>query len=88
MGTGDILERAGRLAERFGRVTEQKLAATLGFITGGITPLDKEGKRVWPAVGDEATFVLAEASCAAEAVARRAARKAVLFRGGIAAGTL
>lgn len=87
-GTGDILERAGRLAERFGRVTEQKLAETLGFITGGITPLDKEGKRVWPAAGDEANLVLVDASCSAEAVARRAVRKAVLFRGRIAAGTL
>ncbi|RAP78729.1 amidohydrolase [Paenibacillus montanisoli] len=87
-GNGDILERAGRLAERFGRSTELALAETLGFITGGITPLNKEGQRTWPKVGDEASMVFAEASCSAEAVARRANRSAVMYKGMIVAGSL
>jgi cytosine/adenosine deaminase-related metal-dependent hydrolase len=87
-GTGDMLERAGRLAERLKWSHEAALAQTLGFITGGKTPLDRQGQRVWPAVGDEANLVLVHASCSAEAVARRAKRQAVMFRGNLVAGTL
>jgi cytosine/adenosine deaminase-related metal-dependent hydrolase len=87
-GNGDILERAGRLAERFGRNTEQALGETLGWITGGRTPLDREGRQVWPKPGDEASFVFAEAECSAEAVARRAKRPAVMFKGSIVYGSL
>jgi cytosine/adenosine deaminase-related metal-dependent hydrolase len=87
-GNGDILERSGRLAERFGRKTERELAETLGFITGGITPLDKEGNQVWPKVGDVANIVFADASCSAEAIARRAKRPAVMYKGKIVAGSL
>lgn len=86
-GQGDILERAGRLAERFRWSTERALAETLGFITGGIIPLDQEGRRVWPKAGDVASGVLVDAACSAEAVARRAGRRAVLFRGTIVAGS-
>jgi len=85
-GNGDILERASRLAELSGRSTEQKLAETLGFITGGITPLDKNGQQVWPKVGDEASIVFTEASCSAEAIARRSNRPAVLYRGKLVSG--
>lgn len=87
-GNGDILERAGRLAERFGRSSELALAETLGFITGGVTPLNSEGEQVWPKVGDEASMVLVEASCSAEAVARRAKRQAVMYKGNIVSGSL
>jgi cytosine/adenosine deaminase-related metal-dependent hydrolase len=87
-GNGDILERAGRLAERFGRSTEQALAETLGFITGGITPLNNEGEQVWPKIGDEASMVFVEASCSAEAVARRSKRPAVMYKGNVVAGSL
>lgn len=82
------LMRASRLAELYRFVDERTLGEALGFITGGVTPLDADGNRVWPAVGDSADAVLAHASCSAEAVARRAPRQAVLFRGEIVAGTL
>lgn len=85
-GNGDILERASRLAELSGKSTEQKLAETLGFITGGITPLDKNGQQVWPKVGDEASIVFTAASCSAEAIARRSNRPAVLYRGKLVSG--
>ncbi len=87
-GNGDLLERAGRLAERFRWSDEVGLAQTLGYITGGKTPLDRAGNRIWPKVGDQATMVLVHASCSAEAVARRAVRQAVLFGGQVVAGEI
>lgn len=85
-GNGDILERASRLAELTGRSTEQKLAETLGFITGGITPLNINGQQAWPKVGDDASIVFTEASCSAEAIARRSNRPAVMYRGKLVSG--
>jgi len=87
-GKGDSLEKAGTLAERFGLSDERSLGQALGFITGGITPLNPVGQRVWPNAGDDADLVLVDASCSAEAVARRARRVAVLFQGALAAGTI
>ncbi|MBB4826231.1 cytosine/adenosine deaminase-related metal-dependent hydrolase [Sporosarcina luteola] len=87
-GTGDNLEKAGRLAELYGYVDELSLSQALGFITGGTTPLDKEGKQTWPVVGDEASWNLVHATCSAEAVARRANRGAVFFRGNLVAGSI
>jgi len=80
-GTGDNLAKAGTLAERFGLSDERSLGQTLGFITGGLTPLDSNGQWAWPKVGDAANAVIVDASCSAEAVARRPERKAVLHRG-------
>ncbi|TMV50153.1 amidohydrolase family protein [Paenibacillus mesophilus] len=87
-GTGDNLEKAGRLAELYGYSNEWSLSRSLGFITGGITPLGSDGKRVWPAVGDEASVALVHASCSAEAVARRSQRQAVLYKGRLVSGSL
>ncbi|WP_188734325.1 amidohydrolase [Oceanobacillus neutriphilus] len=87
-GNGDILERAGRLAEISKWVDERSLAQALHYITGGKTPLNQEGKQVWPKAGDEANIVLVEASCSAEAVARRAKRAATMFRGKIVSSSL
>ncbi|MGE8207360.1 amidohydrolase [Heyndrickxia sp. NPDC080065] len=87
-GKGDSLEKAGTLAERFSLSDERSLGQTLGFITGGITPLNKNGERVWPNIGDDADLVLVDASCSAEAIARRAERKAVIFKGNVVFGSL
>ncbi|RAP78462.1 amidohydrolase family protein [Paenibacillus montanisoli] len=87
-GIGDNLEKAGRLAELYRYIDERSLAEALGFITGGVIPLDAEGKRVWPAVGDVADAVFVQAGCSAEAVARRSKREAVLFGGAIVSGSL
>lgn len=86
-GTGDVLEKAYRLSERYHWVEEFSLSQALGFITGGITPLNPDGQRVWPKVGDEASMVFAEASCSAEVVARRANRPAVMYKGNIVSGS-
>jgi cytosine/adenosine deaminase-related metal-dependent hydrolase len=86
-GIGDCLEKAGKLAELYRFVDERSLAESLAFITGGVTPLNAEGERVWPSVGLAADAVFVQASCSAEAVARRSKRKAVLFGGAIVSGS-
>ncbi len=87
-GNGDILENVGRLAEISGWVDERSLAQALSYITDGKTPLNYEGEQVWPKVGDEANIVLVDASCSAEAVARRAKRVATMFRGQLVSSSL
>lgn len=87
-GNGDILERLGRLAEISRWSNERSLNQAVRFITGGRTTLSETGAVAWPKVGDEASLVLANASCVAEAVARRAPRPAVFFRGRLVAGSL
>ncbi len=87
-GNGDILERLGRLAEIYRWVDQSSLTQSLSYITGGKTTLTKAGKQAWPKVGDEANIVFVNASCSAEAVARRSKRAATMFKGDIAAGEL
>ncbi|OPA74790.1 deaminase [Paenibacillus selenitireducens] len=87
-GLGDQLEKVGRLAELNRYNDEFSLSQALGYITGGITPLDHEGNQVWPKVGDRANFVLVQASCAAETVARRSTRQAVWYQGNLVRGSL
>lgn len=78
----------GRLAEISGWSNERALAQTLYFITGGKTPLNLEGKQIWPKVGDEANMVVVDASCSAETIARRSKRIATMFKGNIVSGSL
>lgn len=87
-GTGDMLEKANRLCERFAWIDEFSLAQSLKFITGGKTMLNFKGERIWPEEGDEASFVLTKASCSAEAVARKTERVATIFKGNIVQGIL
>ncbi|HDR3885757.1 TPA: amidohydrolase family protein [Bacillus cereus] len=87
-GTGDMLQKANRLAERFGWSDERSLGKALRFITRGKETLNNEGKRVWPNVGDEASFVLTNATCAAEAVARQTEKSVVMYKGNVVAGDL
>ncbi|TGV07040.1 deaminase, partial [Mesorhizobium sp. M00.F.Ca.ET.186.01.1.1] len=48
--------------------------------------LDDAGNRLWPLIGDEASLMAVEAASSAEAVARRAKRRVVLFQGNRVAG--
>lgn len=82
-GKGDPLEKAGVLAERFRQqfFTEEGLRSCLPHVTRGISPLDAKGQQVWPKVGDPAHFLLVEASCSAEAVARRSPRRGLIYKG-------
>ncbi|MBP0723627.1 amidohydrolase family protein [Bacillus sp. RG28] len=87
-GNGDVLERAGRLAEFSRWIDEQSLAQTLNFITGDKAPLNDNGEQVWPQVGDDASIVLVDASCSAEVIARRSNRIATMFKGKIVSGSI
>lgn len=80
-GTGNTIQKLGTLAERFRLSDEYSLSTVLKYGTGGVTPLNEKGERVWPKVGDEATLMLVKASCSAEAVARRATVEALFFKG-------
>ncbi|MBN6205474.1 amidohydrolase family protein [Ralstonia pickettii] len=87
-GNGDVLERAGRLAEISGWVDEQSLAQTLSFITDDKTPLNQQGEQAWPNVGDDASIVLVDASCSAEVIARSSRRVLTMYKGEIVSGSL
>jgi cytosine/adenosine deaminase-related metal-dependent hydrolase len=80
-GTGNTIQKLGVLAERFRMIDEYSLTRALKYATGGITPLNENGERVWPKVGDDATMMLVNASCSAEAVARRATVESLFFKG-------
>lgn len=81
-GSCDMLEKAKLSAELYGWRDEFTLSRALQIATKDqLLPLNAEGKQVWPLVGDEASFILVEASCSAEAVARTPVREAVFNRG-------
>ncbi|WP_028401364.1 amidohydrolase family protein [Ectobacillus panaciterrae] len=87
-GTGDMLVKANTLAQRFHWIHEQALGKALGFITNGKETLGHNKEDQWLKAGDLASFVLVEASCSAEAVARVSKRQAVFFKGNLVAGKL
>ena len=57
------------------------LTQLLGLVTDGKVTLDAEGNRRWPVVGDDANFMIVDASCAAEFVARQSAVDRVSYLG-------
>jgi cytosine/adenosine deaminase-related metal-dependent hydrolase len=87
-GTGNTIQKLGILAERFRLSDEFSLSTTLKYGTGGVIPLNEKGERVWPKVGDDATMMLVNASCSAEAIARRATVESLFFKGKKAEGKL
>ena len=70
-GDGSLQEKLARLGEIFSITSQQGLTQLLGLITDGRTTLDPQGRPCWPSVGAEATYLLTEAACAAEFVARQ-----------------
>lgn len=60
---------------------EQNLSRSLFLATGDVLPLNEKGERVWPKAQDDASFVLVDASCSAEAVARISPRTATFHKG-------
>lgn len=87
-GTGDMLEKANLYAQLYRSFDEFSLTRALSISTGGVLPLDAQGQRAWPQVGDAAAGVLVAASCSAEAVARVPARQAVFHDGRVVYGGL
>ncbi|KOO49945.1 amidohydrolase [Viridibacillus arvi] len=70
-GTGNTVEKLNTFVERFKCIDEYSLNRCWKYASGGITPLNDVGMRVWPQVGDLANIVLLDAECSAHAVARR-----------------
>lgn len=87
-GLGDMLEKANLYAQLYTRPDELSLSRSLAIATGNILPLDEKGTQVWPAKGDDASFVLVDASCSAEAVARISPRHASFHKGNLAHGVM
>lgn len=87
-GLGDMLEKANLYAQLYTRPDELSLSRSLAIATGNKLPLDNKGKQVWPVAGDDASFVLVDASCSAEAVARISPRQASFHKGYLASGAV
>lgn len=82
-GSGSVLQKANLMAQLYGYSTEFSLSRSLKLATGNILPLDDKGNRQWPVAGSEASFVLVDASCSAEAVSRISPVKSLIFNGNI-----
>ena len=82
-GTGSVLEKANLYAQLYGQSTEFLLSRCLKLATANVLPLDDQGKKQWPNVGDDATLVFLDASCSAEAVSRISDVKSLIHQGNI-----
>ncbi|MFG1175575.1 amidohydrolase [Erwiniaceae bacterium CAU 1747] len=80
-GSASMLEKAHDWARLYTQGTEFELSRALAIATGNCLPLSDSGEVVWPKVNDEASFVLLNAACSAQVVARLPAVEAVYFRG-------
>ncbi|PVZ82604.1 deaminase [Serratia sp. S1B] len=87
-GQGDMLEKANLYAQLYIRPNEKTLSRALAIATGDVLPLNDQGERQWPKAEDEASFVLVDASCSAEAVARISPRTATFHRGELVWGSV
>ncbi len=87
-GRADMLEKANLYAQLYQGSDEFSLSRALAIATGGVLPLDDDGKPAWPQVGHSADFTLLPASCSAEAVARVPARTATFRKGRLVSGSV
>ncbi|MCD0476312.1 amidohydrolase family protein [Flavobacterium sp. EDS] len=88
-GTCDMLEKAKLCAQLYGWTDEYSLSRALHIATTNeILPLNDAGTKVWPAIGNDANFILVKASCSAEAAARLPKREGVFFKGKMIAGEM
>lgn len=80
-GTGSVLQKANIMAQLYGYATERPLSRCLKLATGNVLPLNENGVQQWPKAGDAASFVLVDASCSAEAVARVSEVRGLVHQG-------
>ncbi|MEI3789890.1 MULTISPECIES: amidohydrolase [unclassified Chryseobacterium] len=80
-GTGSVLQKANLMAQLYGYSTEFLLSRSLKLATANVLPLDDKGIQQWPKAGDQADFVLINASCSAEAVSRISEVKSLVHQG-------
>ncbi|KMQ65423.1 deaminase [Chryseobacterium angstadtii] len=82
-GSGNMLQKANLMAELYGYETEFDLSRALQFATQTTIPLNDEGKQQWPKPGDDASVILTDASCSAEAVSRISTVEALMNDGNL-----
>ncbi|MEO4053801.1 amidohydrolase [Solibacillus sp. CAU 1738] len=82
-GTGNTITKLNILAERFRYIDEYSINRTWKYASGGITPLNDAGERVWPKVGDAANMLLLDGVSTAHVVARRCPITTVISNGNI-----
>ncbi|KMQ65424.1 deaminase [Chryseobacterium angstadtii] len=82
-GTGSVLQKANLMAQLYGYSTEFLLSRSLKLATANVLPLDDQGKQQWPKTGDQADFVLVNASCSAEAVSRISNVESLVYQGNV-----
>lgn len=82
-GTGSVLQKANLAAQLYGYRTEFELSRLLKLASPDIIPLDDNGKRQWPNIGDKADFALLNASCSAEAVSRISPVQSLIHNGNV-----
>ncbi|MGO2083727.1 amidohydrolase [Vagococcus sp.] len=84
-GTGDTIQKLNQLVERLGYIDEYQLSQSLKYATGGMTPLNAQGERQWPQVGQPANFLLVDAVSSAHLIARQGPISTVVSRGKVIA---
>ncbi|MDN5568339.1 MAG: amidohydrolase family protein, partial [Paracoccus sp. (in: a-proteobacteria)] len=87
-GSGDMMDKANLYAQLYAGSDEASLSRSLWIATGDLLPLDDQGQQAWPKAGDMAGFVLTQASCSAETVARCSPRRATFHKGRLVWGQI
>ncbi|WP_234993242.1 amidohydrolase [Sphingobacterium lactis] len=80
-GSGSVLQKANLAAQLYGYSTEFDLSRALALANVDVLPVDNKGRQQWPKVGNQADFVLVDASCSAEAVSRVSEVKGLVVKG-------
>ena len=80
-GSGSVLKKANLMAQLYGYRDEFGLSRCLKIATDNLVPLQDDGKQIWPKQNDEASFVLVDAICSSEAVARVSTIKSLYHKG-------
>lgn len=84
--SGDILERTNLACQIHGFKDEFSLSRSLAAATGGITPLNDNGIRIWPKVGDTANILFGKAESSAHFVARVIPERVTMYKGNVVSG--
>lgn len=79
--SGDVVEKLRNYCDYTGKSNEQALRQSLSLITNNLTPLDENGQKQWPEVGDTASFVFTDAVCSAQVAARIPEKRILMHEG-------
>lgn len=80
-GSGSVLQKANLMAQLYGYTTEFELSRSLKLATHNVLPLNDQGMQTWPKSGDQASFVLIDAACSAQAVSRISPVRSLVHKG-------